>query len=326
MGHSFSARLTLVFLLLALTGGLFLFFGQQAQIAWYWLVAGLWLLVGTARLSIRWMLSPLRELAHWADAFGRGELSSRIRVRRFDEFGALAMRFNRMADDLQGMLDAKRALLLAISHELRSPLTRVRLHLELMDESPARQAVVQDLGLMRDMIEGLLERERLDGGHAALMLQDCGWSDWVEDLLQRRFASPMAQGLLSVRIEPGLPVVRLDRMRMQVLLGNLLDNALRYNDAAKGAVQLRLQRVGPSADASSGLLLQVRDFGPGVPEDALPQLGQPFFRPDEARTRASGGVGLGLSLCFMIARAHGASLTLRNGHPGLEATLHWPLP
>jgi len=116
---------------------------------------------------------------------------------------------------------------------------------------------------MRDMIEGLLERERLDGGHAALMLQDCGWSDWVEDLLQRRFASPMAQGLLSVRIEPGLPVVRLDRMRMQVLLGNLLDNALRYNDAAKGAVQLRLQRVGPSADASSGLLLQVRDFGPG---------------------------------------------------------------
>jgi signal transduction histidine kinase len=112
-----------------------------------------------------------------------------------------------------------------------------------------------------------------------------------------------------------LPSVEADRMRIQLLLGNLLDNALRHNEPANGNVRLTVTQERDS------VLLSVRDFGAGVPDEALDQLGQPFFRPDSSRSRASGGVGLGLSLCKLIATAHGSSLELRNARPGLEASV-----
>jgi len=316
--HSLGARLTLVFLVLAATGGAFVHWAAQRD-AWGWAIATLMLMTFMAYASIRRMLRPLRALAYGAAMFGRGELSHRIRVRHHDEIGALAGRFNRMADDIQAMLDAKRELLLAISHELRSPLTRARLNAELMDEGQPQQAVVHELGLMRDLIDDLLERERLDAGHSALRLEACAWPALVDELLQKRFADQVATGRLRLELADGLPTMQLDRTRMQMLLGNLLDNALRHHDAAQGPVTLNARTTGAHLEVS------VRDLGPGVPEDALVRLGQPFFRPDSARTRDSGGVGLGLNLCRLIAQAHGGTLTLRNAHPGLQATLALPL-
>ena len=100
--------------------------------------------------------------------FGSGDFEPPIPVRRRDELGDLAERINRMAQSLHGMLDAKRALLLAISHELRSPLTRARVNAELVAEGEHRSALLRDLGEMRDLITDLLESERLASGHAAL--------------------------------------------------------------------------------------------------------------------------------------------------------------
>lgn len=316
--HSLGARLTLVFLVLAVAGGAFVHWTAQRD-AWGWAAGALVLMTFTAYASIRRMLRPLRALAYGAAMFGRGELSHRIRVRHHDEIGALAGRFNRMADDIQAMLDAKRELLLAISHELRSPLTRARLNAELMDEGRPQQAVVHELGLMRDLIEDLLERERLDAGHGALRLEACAWPALVDELLHKRFADEVATSRLRIDLAEGLPAMQLDRTRMQRLLGNLLDNALRHHDAAQGPVTLQVRL------AAGELQMSVRDLGPGVPEEALDKLGQPFFRPDSARTRDSGGVGLGLNLCRLIAQAHGGALQLRNAHPGLEATLALPL-
>lgn len=324
--HSLGARLTLVFLVLAALGGGFVHWALQQGLAWGWMLGGVLLLTFIAYASTRLMLMPLRVLAHGVAAFGRGELSHRVHLRHADEIGALAARFNRMADDIQAMLDAKRELLLSISHELRSPLTRARLNAELLDEGPGQQAVVKELGQMRDLIESLLERERLDTGHSALRLQDCTWPDLVDELIQRRFAEQRQAGLLAIEVPPDLPTMRLDRSRMQVLLGNLLDNALRHNDEARGPVRLSITAMPPAGQGSRpAIRLQVRDMGPGVPDEVLGQLGQPFFRPDSARTRDSGGVGLGLNLCRLIAAAHGATLVLRNARPGLEAVVDLPL-
>ena len=325
--HSLGARLTLVFLVLAGIGGGFLHWAGQQGLAWGWMLGGVLLLTFIAYASTRLMLMPLRVLAHGVAAFGRGDLSHRVHLRHADEIGALAARFNRMADDIQAMLDAKRELLLSISHELRSPLTRARLNAELLDEGPGQQAVVKELGQMRDLIESLLERERLDTGHSALRLEDCAWPELVDDLLQRRFAEQRQAGLLTIDVPAELPAMRLDRSRIQVLLGNLLDNALRHNDEANGPVHLSIQPIPTPAGqgAHPAIRLQVRDQGPGVPDDMLGQLGQPFFRPDAARTRGSGGVGLGLNLCRLIASAHGGALVLRNAQPGLEATIDLPL-
>ncbi|WP_349745028.1 sensor histidine kinase [Roseateles cavernae] len=282
----------------------------------WWMLGALLLMVALAYAVVRRLLRPLQAIGAGAEAFGRGEFEHRIAVRREDELGDLARRFNTMAGQIQQMLDGKRALFLAISHELRSPLTRARLNAELIEEGPARGALLQDLALMRDLITDLLEAERLGSGHQALQREPCELNGLVRELVASRFAG----AALRLELDEALPTLPLDRLRMQLLLRNLLDNALRYSEAGdEGQVLLRTRRFG------GGVELLVRDQGPGVTEAELAQLGQPFYRPDAARTRASGGVGLGLSLCKLIAQAHGAPLTLRNARPGLEASLVLPL-
>lgn len=305
--HSLGARLIAVFLVLALASSAILWWcATGAGYGLLWAAPALLLVTGLAFGVIRHMVRPMHALALGAEAFGRGEFGHRVPVIHDDEIGDLAMRFNQMASDIQAMLDGKRALLLAMSHELRSPLTRARLHAELVSEGPSRDGLLDELAQMRDLITALLESERLGSGHSALQVADC-------DLAE--LAREQAQPGVELLIEPGLPLLKLDRLRMQLLLRNLVHNALRHNDAARGAVQLTLARAG------SGVRMAVRDFGPGVPPEALAHLGQPFYRPDAARTRHEGGVGLGLCLCRLVAEAHGSRLELRNAEPGFEASV-----
>ncbi|MDR7272263.1 signal transduction histidine kinase [Pelomonas saccharophila] len=306
--HSLGARLIAIFILLACTSSVILWACMGSPYGLLWAVPALLLVTGFAFGMIRHMVWPLHALAIGAEAFRRGEFSHRVPVIHGDEIGDLAVRFNQMAADIQAMLDGKRALLLAISHELRSPLTRARLHAELVGEGESRDALLGELAQMRDLITALLESERLGSGHSALQLSDC-------DLAA--LAREQAQPGLELHVEPDLPVVQIDRLRVQLCLRNLVQNALRHNDAARGAVQLSLAREG------SGVRLTVRDFGPGVPPESLPQLGQPFYRPDEARTRHGGGIGLGLCLCRLVAEAHGGRLELRNAEPGFEASVRF---
>lgn len=306
--YSLGARLIAVFMVLACVSSCILWSSMGSAYGLLWAVPALLVVTGVAFGIIRHMVQPLHALALGAEAFRRGEFSHRVPIIHGDEIGDLALRFNQMAADIQAMLDGKRALLLAISHELRSPLTRARLHAELVGEGESRDALLQELALMRDMISALLESERLGSGHSALQLSDCDVA---------ALAREQAQPGLELQIDPDLPPLKLDRLRVQLCLRNLVQNALRHNDASRGAVQLSLAREG------SGVRLTVRDFGPGVAAESLPQLGQPFYRPDEARTRHGGGVGLGLCLCRLVAEAHGGRLELRNAEPGFEASIRF---
>jgi signal transduction histidine kinase len=313
------ARLVAIFMILALASSLILYYATSQPYGLLWGAPLLLMVTGMAFGTIRQMLRPLRALAVGAEAFARGDLSHRIRLQPHSELGELGVLFNRMAADIQAMLDGKRALLLAISHELRSPLTRARLNAELVEEGPSRTALLQDLGLMRDLITAMLESERLDAGHSALALQRCDLNVLIAELVQTQFADADARGELELDLGAELPELPLDRLRLQLLLRNLIDNALRYNDASSDAVTVstRIEDL--------GVRLSVRDHGPGVPAELLPKLGEPFYRPDESRVRSAGGVGLGLSLCKLIANAHGATLDLRNAGPGLQVSLLLPL-
>jgi signal transduction histidine kinase len=230
------------------------------------------------------------------------------------------------------MLEAKQSLLLAVSHELRSPLTRARLNAELVAEGPARDALLHDLAEMRDLIADLLEGERLAGGHAALQREPTDLNGLVRALVDERFAGRGLQLVLDPALPAALP---LDPGRIRLLVRNLLDNALRATgeaaagtggEAAPGAgggavppPQLRTVRDGGS------IRLEVRDRGPGVDPALLPRLGEAFFRPDAARQRRTGGVGLGLYLCRRVVQAHGGTLQLRNADPGFEAVVTLPI-
>jgi signal transduction histidine kinase len=127
-------------------------------------------------------------------------------------------------------------------------------------------------------------------------------------------------------IAANLPKPMLDRTRVRLLLRNLLDNALRHSTDAPlpPEISVLTDPVDAASGKCTGLRITVRDHGPGVPEVQLPHLAQPFYRPDAARERATGGVGLGLYLCKLVAQAHGGTFTVRNASPGLEVsvTLH----
>ncbi|VTU13128.1 Sensor protein RstB [Variovorax sp. SRS16] len=275
-------------------------------------LALLLLLIACAFAYVRRLLRPLDDIREGAERFGRGAFDAPIPLRRRDELGDLAQRINTMAHDLQGMLDAKRALLLALSHELRSPLTRARLNAELLPATPEgrteREALLRDLGEMRDLISDLLESERLASPHAALHREPVDLAALVEEVL-----GDLPGGADVTReLAPGLPALALDRTRIRLLVRNLLDNALRYSSGAARPPRIALRAAG------GGIALEVRDFGPGVDAAQLERLTEPFYRTDSARQRATGGVGLGMYLCRLIAEAHGGSLAVRNAQPGLQ--------
>ncbi|AYQ27490.1 MULTISPECIES: cell wall metabolism sensor histidine kinase WalK [unclassified Polaromonas] len=290
----------------------------HGMFGWITLALLLGLLIG-AYAYVRRLLRPLDDIRAGAERFGRGVFDKPIPLRRRDELGELAQRINTMALDIEDMLNAKRGLLLALSHELRSPLTRARLNAELLPASGEgsapreRDALLRDLGEMRDLISDLLESERLASPHAALRREETDLAALVREVAAEMPAAVHVQ----LDLAPGLPALALDRTRVRLLVRNLLDNALRYSADAGQPPQVSLQA------AEGGVSLEVRDFGPGVDPDQIERLTEPFYRTDGARQRATGGVGLGMYLCRLVAEAHGAQLQVRNAAPGLAVQVLW---
>lgn len=296
-------------------------FGLDAQ-AWMQrprMIGWMTLTVLLMLTAVAWKLAhhlfgPLKEIGLGVERFGRGDFSQPIALHRQDELGELAEQVNTMAADLSGMLDAKRALLLAISHELRSPLTRARLNAELVPDGPERDALLRDLAEMRDLVTSLLESERLAQPHVALQREPTDLAVLIANLQ----AGPFIGKPLMVDLPPDLPSAEVDRTRLTLLLRNLIDNALRHASDAPQPPELRATLAG------GRLTLTLRDHGPGVPPEVLARLSEPFYRADAARQRATGGVGLGLYLCRLIAQAHGGSLDFEAADPGLRVVLSLP--
>jgi signal transduction histidine kinase len=269
--------------------------------------------------AVRWVFQPIHWMQEGAERIGRGELDYRIPTRRHDELGDLSRDINNMADDVQGMLEAKRQLMLAISHELRSPLTRAKVALELIDDDKARQNILEDINEMERLITDLLESEALNSRHAILRRESVAPGQLVESVVYEEFANRIDGIRLSV--SDGLPQAELDVTRVRLLLRNLIDNALRYNPAGGKPVEVSVNQSGDN------LLIAVQDYGPGIPAEHLEHVTEPFYRADPARSRATGGVGLGLYLCKRIAEVHGGSLTIDSGPAGgTRVTVAVPLP
>jgi signal transduction histidine kinase len=323
---------------------------RPRAIGWATLSAILLLTLG-AYAYIHHLLRPLADIGAGAQRYGRGDFATPIVLRRNDELGELAAQVNTMARDIHAMLDAKRALLLAISHELRSPLTRARLNAELVDEGPARDALLHDLAAMRDLITDLLESERLAGGHSALQVEATDLGALLRGLAADQFDARTVALDLPAELAP-LP---LDPPRLRLALRNLIDNALRHGQASTASspaepaavtVTVRLQAGAAASDgtpghmaaaagrpqaptaaplARPGVLISVRDHGPGVTVEQLGRLGQAFWRADSARQRRTGGVGLGLYLVRLVVEAHGGRLHFSHADPGLRADIWLPL-
>ncbi len=265
-------------------------------------------LVLLAYLSVRWLFKPLDAIRQGAAqmgsgqrAAGSGQLQHRITEIRRDELGDLASEINAMADQVERMLNAKRQLLLGISHELRTPLSRMKLALELAEPGDLTSGMKQDALEMETIIDALLEAERLNDRHRALARSEVTISELIETMLTDYFSRDREH--ISVQIGRDA-TLQADRVRLTLLLKNLVANALRYGNRALGPVEIQV-----SAETDR-LKIAVQDHGPGLDAHQAQSLGEPFFRSDASRARDTGGTGLGLYLAQLVAEAHGGSLAV----------------
>ncbi|MCJ7451622.1 MAG: HAMP domain-containing histidine kinase [Steroidobacteraceae bacterium] len=258
-------------------------------------------------LAVRWLFRPIGAIRRGAAQIGQGHFEHRITAVRDDQLGDLAADINRMAEDVQRMLDAKRQLLLGISHELRSPLSRLKLALELADDSPENSGLRDDVVEMEKIIVTLLEAERLNTRHAALRITRVSVRQLVDQLIDDYFSGERDR--IQVNGPDGLGV-QVDEARVTLMLKNLVSNALRYGPAGNGTIAIDFDRRGDK------WWISVSDRGPGIPPDQVDRIGEPFHRGDPSRTRDTGGSGLGLYLARLVARAHAGTLELDLAYTG----------
>ncbi len=250
--------------------------------------------------STRRIFSPIKTIKEGVRKIGEGDFEHRIQIERCDELGDLSDSINQMADDIQQMLEAKRHLLLAISHELRSPMTRVKVSLELLNDEKKREDINRDLVEMDNLIAELLETERLNTRHSVLNKSHVSLGKLIKELEGEFFRNrPFAVDLSTPDIE-----AHIDIARLKLLLKNLLENAFRHNSKEASPPKLSIHKL------DNEIILTVEDFGEGIEEQHIPFLTEPFYRVDPARQRQTGGFGLGLYLCRMIAEAHGGTLKI----------------
>ncbi len=262
--------------------------------------------------AIRRMFRPIGAISTQVRKIGEGDLSQSISLQGRGELALLAAGINRMAEQIRAMLESKSGLLLAISHELRSPMTRMRVNLELLDESEIRQKLVGDIREMEALVAAILESEKLNH-HATLNLSRCVIPDLVEEIVRLHpCRNRIKTNLSPLEIEG-------DRLRIKLLIKNLLDNACHYSSDKQAPVDVCLRHDVEYA------VIEVQDRGVGIPADDLPRLTEAFYRPDHARQRDTGGYGLGLYLCKLIVEAHDGQMVIES-EPGVGTRVTVKLP
>lgn len=286
----------------------------DALFAWPWrllLTLGVLLVsvVALALLAVRWLTRPLAVLAVAADDLGRNIRRPPLPERGPMEVRRAATAFNTMQARLQTYLREREQMLAAVSHDLRTPITRLRLRAELIADETLREKFERDLAEMETMVAAALDFLRGAGADEVMQPVD------VMALLESLQADMEEAGhgvSVTGRTSSPYPARPIAFKR---LLANLIENAVKYGTRAMVSVE----------DTATQLRIVIADEGPGIAEDQLERVFEPFYRLEGSRNRDTGGVGLGLAVARDIARAHGGELSLRNRpQGGLEAVLSLP--
>ena len=281
----------------------------QAHIFVLWLFLATVLLMGVAILFIRNQVRAIERLAEAAEAFGRGESRERFKPHGAREVRAAARAFMDMRDRIQRHIDQRTALLASVSHDLRTPLTRLRLELALAPPFKRASAMQGDLDEMEHMIDEYLAFARGEAGEAAQTVP-------VADLLAVAAENARRIGAEVEVVAPRDLTASLRPLALKRALANLAGNAAAHGEHV---------RLSARALPSGGLEITIEDDGPGIPDDMHEEAFRPFSRLDASRNQNRKGVGLGLAIARDVARSHGGDITLgRSDLGGLRATIRLP--
>jgi two-component system sensor histidine kinase CpxA len=268
------------------------------------------------------LAKPLRRLAQTVDRFGAGDLGARVNSTRKDEIGDVSRAFDRMAERIATLLTAERRLLQDISHELRSPLARLAFAAELARTAPDREAAIErlkkEIARLTDLVGGLIQVTRAEGDPDAVRHQVLDLSDLVSRVVEDCRLEASQRGCSLAWTPAGAMTLRGDAEMLRRAIENVLRNAIRYT-AASSTVEVTLQ------SAQDAARLAIRDYGPGVPPEALEKIFTPFFRLDDARDSATGGVGLGLAIAQRAIALHHGRVWAEAANPGLRVSIELPV-
>lgn len=271
--------------------------------------AVLYFLLRRTLYPLRWMQSGIQELT-------RGNLGFLAPMTGRDRSNQLALKFNAMSASIRALIQSKDQLITDLSHELRSPITRIKVALALVPPDRNLAVVEKNIQNLEDIITTILEAQRINLQDIDLKREPCRLADLVRECVElTKGREP------SIVFEQADEAVQIsgDRGLLKLLLHNLLDNALKYSGTARRPVTVTLGREGGNA------VLAIADDGPGIPEELLLKVFEPFVKVAPERGFNS-GYGLGLSLCRRIVELHGGTVTLVNEPKGgLRAVVMLPL-
>jgi two-component system osmolarity sensor histidine kinase EnvZ len=274
-----------------------------------WMIGTAMLLFGIATVFMRNQVRSVRKLAVAADRFGKGQDVADFKPEGAREVRQAAQAFNLMRSRIQRQIQQRTEMLAGVSHDLRTPLTRMKLQLAIMGEIDGRADLEEDISEMERMVEGYLAFARGEGSEQSEDTDLPGLVDEVVGRFRRQGA------VIDLHTEGGIAMpLRPDSMSRAI--GNLIGNALRYG----GHVWVR---VGVRGEAAEVL---VDDDGPGIPPDRREEVFKPFTRLETSRNPGTGGVGLGLTIARDIVRTHGGEVLLEDSPlGGLRARVRLPL-
>jgi two-component system osmolarity sensor histidine kinase EnvZ len=283
-------------------------YATQGHIFILWMVVATMLLTGVAVLFIRNQVRAIERLADAADAFGRGE-DHDFKPHGAREVRQAAAAFMAMKARIVRHIEQRTALLASVSHDLRTPLTRLKLEMAMSEPSEQLEAMKGDLREMEHMIDEYLAFARGEGGEAAQVVD-------LSELVESVVADAERGGaVVEAEITPALEA-HLRPLAFRRALANLIDNGVAHADRVKVTVEERL---------TGGVEVAVDDDGPGIPEDRYEEAFKPFSRLDESRNQNEKGVGLGLAIARDMARGLGGDLVLsRSTMGGLRASIKLP--
>lgn len=284
----------------------------------------LWLIAGVLALCYilaRSLTAPLRSLQSVVEHFGRGDFTARSHSDRRDEVGELARTFDGMAQQIQSLLGRQRDLLRDVSHELRSPLTRLSLALQLArsgsDRFQALDRIEREAARLNTLVGELLSLARIESGQSALHRAAVRLDHMLGDVVESCSLEASSRGC-RLRLTSEAPVtIEADEELIRRAMENVICNAVHYSP--KDTEISVIIDQDPEA-----VRIRIRDFGPGVPAESLGRIFDPFWRVDQDRSRETGGTGLGLAIARHAVQAHGGRILVRNVDPGLEVEVRLP--
>ncbi len=285
---------------------------SNADIFILWMIGSSLVLIVIAALFLRNQVKPIERLAYAAENFGKGRTILEFKPHGATEVRRAATAFLEMRERIDRFVQQRTEMLAGISHDLKTPLTRMRLQLAMMPRDEDSEAMEGDIADMERMLNEYLEFARGEGGGEA---EPADLAVLAAEAVADAGRAHDAQSRIALTVAEPLTVA-IKRNALKRCLVNLIDNALKYGRR----VQVALQRVGKNIE------LSVEDDGPGIAEDRREEAFRPFHRLDQGRNLQTGGVGLGLAIARDIARAHGGDVRLeRSSLGGLRATIRLPI-